>query len=264
MATLKLVKKSTSKNNCIFIPGGPGLGPISFMPITELINTANIYHYFPSGTDNKEIIDQDLSYKSQLQDLRKEIQKIDNPVIIGHSFGGILASDLVVQTPTLLKSLICIATPFSENVFKTSSEVFNNIKSEERILIDKMFKENPSNENFKDWFSFYGDLYFTKINVNAGKKMIIEDSACAKSYLAARSEAAQKESLLKEINKTKKDKLFILGREDKILPFDLLLKDAEAGNFNKIIIEDAGHFVHFDQPMKVADTISNFIQEQGR
>lgn len=263
MASLKLIRQSHSKTNIVFVPGGPGLGPISFIPVSEFIDSANIYYYYPSGTDEKEMGDQDFSYSAQLKELESEIKKINNPIIVGHSFGGIIATDLAIQSPNLIQSLICIATPFSKKVFEAASDVFSKVQYPESSTVNEKFENDPTNENYKEWFSFYGDLYFAKANVNSGKKMILEDSACAKSYLSARNESATKESLLSAIKKVQIDKLFILGKEDKLLPPALLIKDAEAGDFRNKTIEDAGHFVHFDQPKKVANVINEFIKEMG-
>lgn len=263
MATIKRIKESNSTKNIVFVPGGPGLGPISFNQITEFLDTVNVYYYYPSGTDGQRNNDLDFSYATQLKELKEEIEKIENPIIVGHSFGGIISTDLVVQFPSLVQSLICIAAPFSKSVFDAASVGFNQIQNPESIIINEKFKNDPTDENYNEWFSFYGDLYFTNSNVNSGKKMILDDSACAKSYLAARSESATKESLLAKIKNVKLNKLFILGLEDKLLPFNILTKDAEAGDFKTVTVEDAGHFVHFDQPKKVAEVIEQFIKEIG-
>lgn len=263
MATIKHIKQSKSKTNIVFIPGGPGLGPISFIPVTEFIDGVNIYLYYPSGTDNQASDGKDFSYTTQLKELKNEIKKIENPIIIGHSFGGIIATDLALQSPSLINSLICIAAPFSKKVFESASEVFNQLQSSESNFINDKFKNEPTDKNYKEWFSFYGELYFSETNVNSGKKMILDDSACAESYLAARSESATKESLLSEIKNVNLNRLFILGEQDKLLPSNILIKDAEAGNYKTVTIKEAGHFVHFDQPIKVAEVISQFIKEIG-
>lgn len=263
MAMLKQIKKSDSKKNVIFVPGGPGLGPISFIPMTEFICNSNVYYYFPSGCDDQSKTDIDYSYESQLKEFQDQIEKIDNVVLIGHSFGGILASDLVVNKPNLIKALVCIAAPFSEKVFAAASSAFRKIQSPESLLISKRFESNPTDENYKEWFSFYGELYFSEFNVNEGKKMILADSACAKSYLAARGESAKKEFLLSAIKNIEIEKLFILGNDDKLLPSRVLQEDAAAGNFKLKTINNAGHFVHFDKPKEVADVINAFINEMG-
>ena len=90
--------------------------------------------------------------------------------------------------------------------------------------------------------------------------MILSDSACAKSYLAARSESAQKEFLIDEIEKINTAKLFIMGSEDALLKKELLSQDAMKGKFRMKTIKDAGHFVHFDQPEEVANVIDAFIK----
>lgn len=261
MATLKCVKNSNQIKNLVLIPGGPGLGPISFDQLVENLKDINVYYYYPTGTLGDFSSEQNFSYQSQLSELKTEISKLGNTIVLGHSFGGILATELALNSPELIDGLICIAAPFSKDSFDMASLAFSKVQSSESEKINIHFKENPTDENYKNWFSFYADLYFTKSNIEAGKKMILADSASIKSFLAARAESSKKEHLLTNINASKTRRLYLAGLEDKLLPTSVLEKDAKGGGFKYLTVKNAGHFVHFDQPKEVAELISTFIKE---
>ncbi len=261
MATLKCVKKSNQLKNLVLIPGGPGLGPISFDLLVENLKDINVYYYYPTGTLGEYSSEHDFCYQSQLSELKTEINKLGNTFVLGHSFGGILATELSINSPELVDGLICIAAPFLKDSFNMASLAFSEVQSTASEKVNIYFRENPTDDNYKTWFSFYADLYFTKSNAEAGKKMILADSACIKSFLAARSESSKKEHLLTNINASKTRRLYLAGLEDKLLPTSVLEKDAKKGGFKYLTVKNAGHFVHFDQPKEVAEMISTFIKE---
>lgn len=264
MATLKLIKDNQAKKNLVCVPGGPGLSPISFELMAEFITAANIYYYYPSGTDGKPVNEQALDYGSQLKELESQVNSLENVVLLGHSFGGIVATDLVIRNSDSFSGLICMASPFSKEVFKAASVAFAEVQNAESEKINESFQKDPTDESYKKWFSHYAALYFKEGNNEAGKQMILSDSACAKSYLAARSESAQKEFLLDDIKKLTISKLFIMGSDDSLLKKELLSQDAMNGKFRMQTIKNAGHFVHFDQPNEVANVIDAFIKGMER
>ena len=53
-------------------------------------------------------------------------------------------------------------------------------------------------------------------------------------------------------------KLFIIGEEDKLLNAKFLEQDAKWGKFDFKSIENASHFVMFDQP----DMVATYIEER--
>ena len=58
-------------------------------------------------------------------------------------------------------------------------------------------------------------------------------------------------------------KLFIAGKQDVMLPETVLSEDAASGGFNFISINNASHFVTFDQPESVAGLIEDFTRHKS-
>jgi len=59
-------------------------------------------------------------------------------------------------------------------------------------------------------------------------------------------------------------KLFIAGKQDKMLPESVLKKDADLGGFNFVSVNNASHFVTFDQPESVAGLIEDLCDKKLR
>ena len=70
-----------------------------------------------------------------------------------------------------------------------------------------------------------------------------------------RSDVLDKESMLSSLSLIGRTKLFISGKEDKLLPVSVLENDSQIGKFDFHQIENASHFVTIDQPLMVAKII---------
>lgn len=263
MAKLELITTFNSLYpKLVMIPGGPGLCPLSFRNLGPCLKNLNVYLYHPTGTDGEEAVGE-CSYEDQLENLSREVQKLGDVYLCGHSFGGIQAVDLAMRLPSLIKGLILLASPFSERSFSEVSSSFNKDKTLEQINMDEQFKSDSSNENYKKWFVSYAHMYFSTTKIVEGRKLLKESSVCVKNFLGASSEASLKGRLLNEIKSSEIKKLFIAGNEDKLLSPETLGNDADNGGFKFLTIENAGHFVHFEQPIKIAQLIEDFIFAEG-
>lgn len=92
-----------------------------------------------------------------------------------------------------------------------------------------------------------------------GKALLVNDKVSAQFFLDNRSDVSRLGSLLEQIEEIKLPKIFIAGKEDDLLSSDVLKNDAILGKFDFFELDDASHFVTFDQPEKVAGLIENLI-----
>lgn len=259
----KLELKSTfseSSENLVLIPGGPGLSPVSFDALAkEIRDSFNVYLFYPTGTYG-DTFDKPRSYDVQLDELVSELVGIETFYLIGHSFGGILAVDASLRCAELARGVVCISSPFLSETFKVMGENFNNRKTPEQIELDEILFGSPTNDNYKRWFASYAPLYFTRSKQEDGRQMLLEDSVCVQSYLDAVREASKKESLLEQLKTANLRKMLMGGTDDALLPPSTLATDAQAGGFKFEVIQDAGHFAHFESPKSCASIIKNFIE----
>ncbi|WP_050915824.1 alpha/beta fold hydrolase [Gillisia marina] len=96
----------------LIINGGPGMSSEGFRPLAEKLgknNLAIIYDQRGTGESKMENIDAStMTMDKMLEDIEtiREFLKIDNWVILGHSFGGMLASHYAANYPEYTKGLI--------------------------------------------------------------------------------------------------------------------------------------------------------------
>lgn len=263
MAKVVLIKQTSQlADNLVLIPGGPGLSPLSFEPLLKFLEGMNVYFYYPTGTYEGSD-GENFSYTEQLDDLLEAISSLTNITLCGHSFGGILAVDTFLKDSSNIDGLISIASPFSEAAFQSVGENFSKHETNDQKEKAELFKNEPSDINYRNWFASCAPHYFAKHNVEQGHKMLLSDKVSSKAFIEAREEASQKEKLLKKLQQKSCKKLFLAGEKDNLLPPEVLRKDSKHGDFEFKMIEDAGHFVHFDCPQASAEQINNFISKKG-
>ena len=67
------------------------------------------------------------------------------------------------------------------------------------------------------------------------------------------------ESLMTSLAQKNGKKIFISGADDRLLMSENLKKDSDLGKFEFYEIQNASHFVMFDQPERVANLIEEKI-----
>lgn len=241
----------------VLIPGGPGLSSLTLRSMDILSRTFNlVYVDFPGVNGNPYSIDR--SFDELSQALQMELQKINGPLyVLGHSYGGFFAADLSLRMK--LDGIICVATPFSEKSLVAAGENFNANKSHSLTDAEVEWSELQDDKSFAKWTSEYGELYFTNPD---GKYLLLNDKVSAQFFLANRSDARQKESMLSLLKENKTKKLFIAGKKDIMLPIENLREDASRGGFDFKSVNKASHFVTFDQAEIVAGLIEFFCDKR--
>lgn len=255
---IKLTNVKAENNNVIptlvLISGGPGLSSLTLRSMDILSRSFNLlYVDFPGLNDNP--YRGDLTFDELSQALQSELQRINGPMyILGHSYGGFFAADLSLKMN--VDGIICVATPFSEKSILAASENYEANKTHDLQRAEQTWEELQDDKSFAVWVSEYGQLYFTKPE---GKFIILNDKVSAKFYLANGPDVLQMESMIPLLKQNKTRKLFIAGKQDKMLPELVLREDAERSGFDIFeSVNNASHFVTFDQAEVVARLVEKF------
>src|SRR3989338_3836752 len=158
--------------NWLFIPGGPGADSSYFL---SLINHLDIPGNFwlidlpGNGNNISDNIPADFNFDSCDEYLISTIQKFENPIIVGHSFGGMFPL-LFPELECLLKGFIILNSAPSlwlEESLKMSAE--KNIPRHSEPIAE--FEKNPNPETFKKALLACTPYYFPKNNLEEGKKL---------------------------------------------------------------------------------------------
>jgi pimeloyl-ACP methyl ester carboxylesterase len=256
---MKKIINDKAKYNIVFIPGGPGLGSVSFDPLEGLKDKFGLYFFDPMGT--KTPLQTTPTYDALLNELKESIAGIENIILCGHSFGGIQAIDIASTDFPNIKGVIAIGSPVSANAFEIVGENFDVELNEEQVRLADLLENSPTDEIYKEWMIAYKDFYFNPKTSDIGVEAIKKDSLCVTSYREAIMESTTKEDKLRALKGKDLLKLYISGSEEKVLPPDSAKHEAELGDFKLEIIKNGGHFVHYECPKETMNIIRNYLNQ---
>lgn len=255
---IKLTRISSSTINApkiFIIPGGPGLSSLTLRSLDLLSRSFELIYVDLQGTNGS-------SYKgkksfSEITTLLAEALRKESGVklALGHSFGGFFASEMLLRE--VVSGLICISTPFSIEALTFANENYVANKTSALTKSELEWAQKQDDPSFAKWLSEYGALYF---KTPTGKELLLKDHVSAAFFKDNRADVLDKESMLASLSKIERPKIFIAGRNDRLLSSKILKTDAQVGKFSFFEIDDASHFVTVDQPVKVAGVIESQLR----
>jgi len=253
----KVKSQNTNYPTIVFIPGGPGLSSLTLRSMDILSRSANLFYVDFPGT-NGNPYGEARNFAELATMLLEVVNDISGDVYLaGHSYGGFFAASLAVKNK--ITGIICLATPFSLNVLNQATENYQKFKSKSLEQAEVNWARSPSDHSFAKWLSEYGLLYFAKRSLESGRELLLKDKVSAKFYSDNRTDASTMHRMLPELKNAGLKKLFLAGKNDELLSIDLLRKDAIDANFKFVPVDNASHFLTFDQPESVASLIEEFI-----
>lgn len=257
----KVIRNESSEINLVFIPGGPGLSSLSFVPLMQLKESFNLHFLDPMGTNSE--LEVEPTYLNLLNEIEQYIQDFSNVILCGHSFGGIQAIEIANRGKADILGVVAIGSPVSQNAFDILNKNFDFDLSQNQIDLSKKLQTDPTDEIYKKWYFAFRDFYFNPETADENISVIIDDEVCVKSYSYAIKESSNKENHLKALKTNKILKLYITGELDKVLPPTSANHEAELGGFDLKVIENAGHFSHYEKPEKAIHIILDFLSNIG-
>lgn len=255
------IKSKNPQGTILLFAGGPGLSANSLKDLRSLNEKFDLVLVdLPDcgKAKNSKILD----YDSTISEISEFVETKKSVHLLGHSFGGYIATEVALKIPHKIESVICIGVPFSNKSLEKAGENYERYKTPELVKATEQWSAQNDDQSFSQWLSAYEVLYFCKESAK-GKKLLQDDVSSAKLFTKWRSSALDKEGLLTKMKAQSFRKLFIAGREDKMLDYEILKSDAVRGGFDFSGIEDASHFSFVDQPQRVSEEITKFITSKG-
>lgn len=242
-------------NHLVLIPGGPGLSSLTIRDF-DLLKRSFHLHYvdFPGTNGNPYLGKKNFDELSDL--LLDKLKEIDGKIFcLGHSYGGLFAVDVAIQTAC--EGIVCVATPFSKRSCEGADGNYEKGMTEALIQAEKSWNEGADDQAFRGWLKVYEGLWFAPHSLEKGRRLMASDPVSAQFFLDNRGDINDKEPLLKAVSKWRGRKLFVAGEDDGLLSCEDLKEDAALGNFDFVSIKGANHFVMVDQ----LNAVANLIEE---
>lgn len=250
---IKLTSVLSAKTNAptmFLIPGGPGLSSLTLRSLDILSRSFNLLYVDFHGTNDNPYTGKK-SFDELSSELNKKIQNVAGAkFILGHSYGGFFAGKAFVEG--IVEGIVCVATPFSKETLSRTGENYRAHMTDALVKAEYQWNANQDDKSFARWLSEYGSLYFKNPE---GKSLLLNDKISAQFFKDNRSDAQSIEPVLTLLAQSKGKKIFISGDDDKLLLSENLKKDSALGKFEFYEIENASHFVTFDQPERVSSLI---------
>jgi len=255
----QLYQTNGEKNyNWLFFPGGPGgdscyLGSL----IDELQLPGNVWLIdFPGNGSNTNSSYTD-NFDGWFELFPKVVKQFKNPIVVGHSFGGMLPL-LYPELETTLKGIVVLnSTPaLSHEEAEAYAKQFDLPD-----LIDGMqgFIQNPNQDTFNAALNACMPYYFPKETLEKGSKFL---SQVPFAYLPAvwgQVRAAEGKLSAKWVSQQLP--IMIIGAKyDCMCPFSLFKNDQrfQQPNIKLVYIENGGHCPWIENPIAVRQAFEQF------
>lgn len=272
----------------IYLHGGPG-GFISDQQINFFSQLSDdgyeVYLYDQVGSGNSERLENIGEYTAtrHLADLEAIVEKIgsERVILIGQSWGGILAALFAAEHPEKMERLILLCpgplAPFNRKVFKLSAPDSLNLK-------DPSHSNRQANKKMRTWRSaamrFFAlnflnklatdkeaDAYQTHLNFELQRSTVLDSTKLPPitpggGYYAQQMTMASI-NYVKDPRKSLPDSTtptLLLKAQYDNQPWGATQEYLELfKNHRFVLVEDAGHALYLDQPERRIGVIKNFL-----
>lgn len=257
--------KSVSGNqeiNFVFLPGGPGVDSSCFNDLVKCMDVPGNYWLIDlpfNGTNEPQSVNSENICQQWDRFLVDAIKRFENPVLIGHSFGGYLPL-FCPELEDVLRGLIIlnsVPTLHSELFAKYAKE--NDLPSLSEAQTE--FVQKPSLDTMHKLYMLESYYFFSSKNRMLGvEKVINKLEYCISTEHWWYVKGFVHYSEIKWVPQ-KVPTLIVGGTDDNITPLEIFSSSPQfqKNNIKMINIDAAGHFPWIEQPEKINDVITSFI-----
>ena len=255
-----------SKPVAFLIHGGPGADHTSYKPTFSPLSQKMQLVYFDhrgqgrSARGPKETYTLDNNVED-MEALRQHLG-LDKIVVLGSSYGGMVALSYAIRYPRNVSHLIVIATVADSRFLTRAREILAKRGTEEQIAIaqrlwDGAFEnEEQLREYFQVMMPMYSLTYDPKSPQEAWNRTILSPDAINIAF----GGFLRSYNVLNELHKITSPTLVIAGRSDWICPPEFSEEIArEIPNADLRIFENSGHLIRADEPEALRDAIAGFL-----
>ncbi|EKE08326.1 MAG: hypothetical protein ACD_17C00228G0001 [uncultured bacterium] len=261
-ARLQLVLRSEEVDfNWLFLPGGPGLGSESLLPLLNILKLpGNFWLLDLPGDGSNTTSDNPASFSKWPIALIEAVSPFDQVVLVAHSTGGMYALSLP-ELEGLLEGLILLDSAPNSKWQASFAEVIRDFPVPGLEILLEKYEKTPNNQTLKEVTLASAPYLFTKKGQASGIKLLqslpynYETYQWSDKYFDRRYQA-------KWIPKTILT-LILTGEKDLITPLKLFQQDRRFNRENIIFksIEEAGHFPWIENPEEVAQEFAAYAKQ---
>ncbi|MDP1608078.1 MAG: alpha/beta hydrolase [Chlamydiales bacterium] len=261
-ARLQLIYSSEEGDlNWLFLPGGPGLGSESLLPLLKILQLpGRLWLLDLPGDGSNTTSNNSESFKSWPVALVEATQSFDHVVLVAHSTGGMYALSLP-ELEKYLEGLVILDSAPDATWQILFAEIIKKQPVPGLQVLQENYEKDPSNKTLKALTLASVPYLFTKKGQTSGIESL--------RSLPYNYETCQWSD--KHFDSTYQAKwvpqkipaLIMAGEEDLVTPLQLFEKEKRfcRDNITFQSIKNAGHFPWIENPSAVAKEFTAYAQQ---
>ncbi len=259
-------EKMREKLVAFVIHGGPGADHTSYKPtFSRLIQKLQLVYFDHRGQGRSARgLKESYTLENNVEDMEalRQYLGLEKIVIIGTSYGGMVALSYAVRYPENVQSLIVIATAGSSKFLELAKINLAQKGTKEQqaiaqLLWDGKFEnEAQLQEYFQVMRSMYSITYKPETPGKSWNRTILSPDAINVAF----GGFLRSYNVLDQLHKITAPTLVIAGKHDWICPPELSEEIAAAiPDADLRIFENSGHLIRVDEPEELLDVIIGFL-----
>jgi proline iminopeptidase len=259
-------RKLKSKPVAFLIHGGPGADHTGFKPTFSALSNKLQLVYFDhrgqgrSARGAKETYTLDNNVED-MEALRQHLG-LDKIVVIGGSYGGMVALSYAIRYPQNVSHLIAIATTASYRFLDRAREILaQRGTDQQKTVAQRLWDGNfETEEQLKEYFDVMGSMYSLthdpKLSDDRWERTIFSIDAINIAF----GGFLRTYNIVDQLYKITAPTLVIGGKHDWICAPEFSEEIAKAiPNADLRIFENSGHSIRADEPEALMDAIAGFL-----
>lgn len=232
--------------NWLFLPGGPGIDSCYLRSLVdELDLPGNVWLIDLPG--NGSHLPDFFHFDEWFTIFPEVIKKFENPILVGHSFGGMFPL-LFPELENHLKGFVILnsAPSLWEEEASAYAKQFDLPDLTDEI---HAYMQNPNQKTFNAALNVCMPYYFPDKTLEKGRKLFAQAPFPYQAAIWWQNKAIELNFSAKWVPRNVPT-LIVGAKYDFICPLSLFRKDQrfQRDNINMIFIEDAGHFTWIENP----------------
>jgi len=255
-----------SKRVAFLIHGGPGADHTSYKPTFSPLSHKMQLVYFDHRGQGRSARGPKETYTldNNVEDMEalRQYLGLDKIVVLGSSYGGMVALSYAVRYPQNVSHLIVIATVADSRFLTRAQEILAKRGTEEQKAIAQRLWDGAfeNEEQLREYFQVMMPMYSLTYDPNSRQEAWNRTILSPDAINIAFGGFLRSYNVLDQLYKITSPTLVIGGRHDWICPPEFSEEIAkEIPNSDLRIFENSGHLIRVDEPEALRDAIAGFL-----